>query len=197
MPMAIASRTITGLWTMRCSSGREAGFARTAARIRLPLARCALLYVLATPAARAQSDSALLLVLQRAHRIRVEFADQRRVDGTFQQLTPTQLRFRAIVRPTVQSAYFADLEVLRDSITRIWVRAGSHWKTGAIVGATALGASGFYLGMKFKDDTDTPDCSNQPVKCVAGTTLVGVLAGGIAGGLFGAVLERWSLVWPP
>jgi hypothetical protein len=136
-------------------------------------------------------------VLQNASRIRVEFVDQRRLEGVFQELTPTHLLLRAIVRPTVQRAHFADLEVPRDSLSRIWVRDGSHWKLGALVGGTALGLAGFGIGMKFKGDSDTPSCSEHAVPCVAGATAGFGLVGAVTGGLLGAVIIRWRLVWPP
>jgi len=143
-----------------------------------------------------QVDTTIQTMLQNASRIRVEFTDRRRFDGVFQELTPTQFRFRAIVRPTVQRAYFADLDVPRDSLSRIWVRSGSHWQLGALVGAAALGLTGFALGMAFKDDLDTP-CSSNPSGCVAQATAVAATAGALTGGLLGAVIPRWRLVWPP
>jgi hypothetical protein len=153
--------------------------------------------LLAVPlsAARAQSDSALVAVLQSAHRIRVELADHRAFDGAFRELTPTGFRFRAIVRPNVQEAYFAEMQVPRDSLSRIWVRSGSHWRIGAVIGGVTLGLMGFAAGMTFEGDTDTPGCSGGG--CVIGATALFGAVGAVAGGLLGAVFPRWRLVWSP
>jgi hypothetical protein len=125
----------------------------------------------------------------------VEFVDRSRLEGRFQDLTRSHIRFQAIVRPTVQRAHFADLAVPRDSLSRIRVRDGSHWKIGALGGGVALALLGFDVGMTFKDDTDAPGCSGTG--CVVGATAVFGAAGALAGGLLGALIIRWRLVWPP
>ncbi|HEX9632842.1 MAG TPA: hypothetical protein VGA02_10290 [Gemmatimonadales bacterium] len=140
-------------------------------------------------------DSALRLVLQEGRRIRVEFTDRVRQEGRFQQLAADTLRFRAIMRPTFHTAYFAERQVRLDSLSRIWVHDGSRWRIGALVGGAALGLVGFGVAMAFQGDSDTPGCSG--FGCVVGAIAVFGSVGAVTGGLLGALVIRWRLVWPP
>lgn len=190
----VAARMCIGWLTMRGSSPCV-----VAARI-LPAARFRalvplLLSMMVPTRAHARVDTSLAAALQHASRIRVQLAGQRRFEGSFQELTPTHLRFRAIVRPTVQRAYFADLNVARESISRLWVRDGSHWRIGALVGGLALGLIGFGVAMAFVGDSDTPGCSGPA--CVVGATAVFGAAGAVGGELVGTLVIRWRPVWPP
>jgi hypothetical protein len=134
-------------------------------------------------------------VLRGASRIRVAFTDGTNLEGQFRALTPTHLAFRAIVRPTVQRAYFAEVAAPHDSLSRIWVRDGSHWQIGALVGGLGLGLFGFAVAMAFVGDLDSPGCDGYG--CVVGATAGFGAVGAVAGGLFGALVIRWRLVWPP
>ena len=139
-------------------------------------------------------DSGLAPVLQHASRIRVAFTDGTNLEGQFRALTPTHLAFRATVRPTVHRAYFAEVAAPHDSLSRIWVRDGSHWRTGALFGGLALGLLGFGAAMAFVGDLDSPGCDG--FGCVVGATAGFGAAGAVVGGLFGALVMRWRLVWP-
>jgi hypothetical protein len=140
-------------------------------------------------------DSAIVPALRDARRIRLELTGQTRLEGRFQELAPSHLGVRAIVRPTIHKSYFAERQVPLDSLSRIWVQDGSHWQTGALVGGATLGVVGFLLGMTFKGDLDTPSCSGNAVRCVAGGTAMLGAVGAVSGGLLGALFMRWRLVW--
>lgn len=121
----------------------------------------------------------------------MQFTDQRAFDGIFQELTPTQLRFRAIVRPSVQEAHFADLAIPRDSLSRIWVRSGTHWRTGAFVGAGAFAVMGFLFMVQVG-----PNCECNQAAFVAYAPAAFALSGAVLGGVAGSLFSRWRVVWP-
>lgn len=147
--------------------------------------------------ARGRSQTRLWpFALLNAQRIRVESLDRRRLEGVFQELAPAHFRFHAIVHETRANTYFADFEVPRDSLSRIWVRNGTHWRTGALIGAATLAVVGLGAGMAYKGDPNVTYCLEHPGGCVAGATLTGAVSGAIVGGLLGALVVRWRLVWP-
>jgi hypothetical protein len=156
--------------------------------IRWAVALPFLIFSLPVTGAQAQIDSAIVTALRDARRIRVELTDRGRLQGVFYDLAPTHLGVRVIVRPTIHESYFADRLVTRDSLARIWVRDGSHWRTGALVGGAAFGVVGFILGMKFH-----PSCGGAA--CVGGATVWGGGLGAVSGGLLGTLFIRWRLVW--
>jgi hypothetical protein len=155
------------------------------------------LLLLAIPVggAPAQVSPAIVPALRDARRVRLELTSRARIEAVFQDLTPTELRVRAIVHPTIHESYFAERRIALDSLSRIWVQDGTHWRTGAYIGAATFGAFGFALAWKFKRDPQFPGCSRDPAGCVLGATIGGAALGAVSGGLMGALLMRWRLVW--
>jgi hypothetical protein len=162
---------------------------------RLTLAVPLLLWAVPWLGLKAQVDSAVIPALRDARRIRLELANRVRFEGRFQELSASTLSFQAIVRPTIHESYFAERQVPLDSLSRIWVQDGSHWRTGALVGGAAVGLFGFLVGMTFQGDLDTPTCSQNAGGCVVGLTAAGAALGAVSGGLLGALFIRWRLVW--
>jgi len=144
------------------------------------------------PGLSAQVDTATESRLRTASRIRLELTSRERLEARFQALRPSYLVVQAIVRPTFHKSYFAERHVPLDSLSRIWIRVGTQSRNGAIVGGIVFGSIGLVMGAAFAEYSD---CAI--VVCMAAGAVGVGLAGHVAGGVFGALLPRWRVVWPP
>lgn len=137
------------------------------------------LVAIAGPVARAQQPDTLTaveragLALSRLGayvEVRARARGHKRVQGQVESSSPTLLTIRTADRETV--------EIPASDLDSLWVRVGTYRWKGALVGAGVLG-----LTLGVSGATGGSDCCGSR----AGAAFLGLVAGGVAGALWGAM----------
>jgi hypothetical protein len=140
----------------------------------------------------AQVDSAFWAGLPPGRRLKIEAAGAGRLEARLQAADSAAVRLRAVLRPTLERAVFADTSIAHQAVSGVWVQDGTHWRRGAVIGAAVTAVFVAAVMVTFWGDNDVPfDESRAPLSFAAGVAVGGLLGAG--GGLF---VMRWRRVWP-
>lgn len=118
--------------------------------------------------------------------LRLERVDGTRAAGQVIALTDSTVALRRWIAVTARGTVYDTLAFRLDSVSHAWIRVGTDWQRGAVIGAgigAGLGLAGLAL-----DRTGGQ----------AGTAVVLAVLGGTLGGLIGGTASRWEpTTWPP
>jgi hypothetical protein len=124
--------------------------------------------------------------------LRLQLADSSIVTGRLLAWETQQIHLHEIVRRSVTDARLVRRAVPHDSVARAWVREGSYWKRGAILGLVAGTVSMF---VTLHVAVDELECGPAKWKCVWSSVGVGGLPGAALGALIGGGTIRWRLLF--
>jgi hypothetical protein len=139
---------------------------------------------------RAQTDSlgplhAAVAATPPMKRVRVEFLDGRRQEGTLYDPAAPGLQLTDSTHAS-QPIVYAD-------VTRYWVQ-GHAAGTGVIVGASLGAVAGGLFGLGLASFSDVYSLGGYAGYAVAGAATGAIVVGGL-GALIGAVFPRYHLKW--
>ena len=126
-------------------------------------------------------------------KLRLQLVDSTRVTGRFLGSEEGYLRVRTTVRTSVGEGWVRDQDrqILLDSLAAAWIKSGTRWKLGAVLGAP-LGATGLLIATAIADESqDDPPCDSW---CWTSAAAVGALGGGLLGALVGHLVPVWNPV---
>jgi len=139
-----------------------------------------------------QVDSAFWAGLPPGRRLKVEVAGEVRLEARLRAVDSAAVRLRAVLRPTLERAVFADTSIAHRVVSRVWVQDGTHWRRGAMIGAAVTAVFATAVMVTFWGDNDVPfDESRAPISFA-----VAVASGGLVGAGGGLLVMRWRRVWP-
>jgi hypothetical protein len=141
----------------------------------------------------AQVDSAFWAGLPPGRRLKVEVSGKGRLEARLRGADSTAVRLRAVLRPSLERAVFADTSLAHRTVSGVWVQDGTHWRRGAVIGAAVAAVFAAAVMATFWGDNDVPfDESRAPISFA-----VAVASGGLVGAGGGLFVMRWRRVWPP
>jgi hypothetical protein len=149
---------------------------------------CIVLSVTAPRAGLCQAERPLSALPPKTE-IKVQLLDSTTVVGRLRALEQRRLLLRAVVRPSATRAYFDDRTVPLDSVAGAWVRSGTRWKRGGVIGA-AMGAAAMLIYLRI--DLDMQDGSHCHVGCWIAAPLFGASFGAPVGFLVGHQFTVWK-----
>jgi hypothetical protein len=120
--------------------------------------------------------------------VRVLLRDSTRTHGTLTEITTATMSLRRLVG--TNEVKVVDRTIPLDSVLKVWQRAGTRWRTGALVGA-GVGVVATLVALEEVSKTE------EGVSC-HGNCAVGMLVasavGGLLGGVIGHQVVRWEIV---
>jgi hypothetical protein len=127
---------------------------------------------------------------ERNARHRVLLVDSTVLQGRLVAWEANGMVLSRIVRPTSSESELVQRVLPLDSIAAAWVRSGTHWKQGGVIGTVvgAVGAVG--VGLVTLETQDGSSCDTW---CWTSATA----AGAAAGALLGAFVGHQFGVWRP
>ena len=120
--------------------------------------------------------------------LRIRLADSTMLRGWFVAWQPGAILLNAMVRSSVHHLRLVPRTVALESVSAAWVRSGTRWKRGALVGAV-IGAAGMATG--FAIALQTQDPSSCSAGCWAEVLGIGTATGAALGGLVGYQFVIW------
>ena len=139
----------------------------------------------------AQMPASVRDSLSVGRRVRIDLLDRSRITGRVQRADPDDLVLTVLRYRNVHDVTAHSLVIPAESIGSIQVSAGTHWKTGAVIGGAVLGTTVFAMRLIFRGP-DSGECNGG---CLAGSSVLGVGLGAVCGAAVGSLVLRWRFLW--
>jgi hypothetical protein len=126
-------------------------------------------------------------------KLRLQLLDSTRVAGRFLGSEQGYVRVRTTVRTSVREGWVRDQDrqILLDSLAAAWIKSGTRWKLGAVLGAPVGAVGTVIAGVITLESQDGSSCDAW---CWTSAVAVGTLGGALLGAIAGHLVPVWKPV---